>query len=227
MSRPRWWPGAGLMAAFWRFGRTDMMVKETDAVPAAALPLAAFRGHLRLPEGLAPGPHDSAEAAALERALRGALATIEARTGKVLISRGFVLWVNAWRGSDAQVLPVAPVAAVGSVGLRNAAGVLVAVDPARWRLEQDMHRPRLVASGAALPMIPTGGRAEVAFQAGFGPDWADLPADLQQAVLMLAAQFWEERHAGAGHAVSGAALPFGVAALVERWRGLRTFGGGR
>jgi uncharacterized phiE125 gp8 family phage protein len=203
------------------------MVQETGVVPVAALPLAAFRGHLRLPEGLAPGPHDAAEAAAQEQALRGAIAAIEARTGKALISRGFELWLNAWRWSDAQTLPVAPVGLVDSVGLRDAAGVLVGVDPARWRLEQDMHRPRLVAQGAALPTIPTGGRAEIAFQAGFGADWADLPADLQQAVLMLAAQFWEERHAGASHAVSGAALPFGVAALVERWRGLRTFGGGR
>lgn len=204
-----------------------MMLKETGTVPVAALPLVAFRAHLRLPEGLAPGPHEPAEAAAQERALRGAIAAIEARTGKALISRGFMLWLNAWRGGDTQALPVAPVAVVDSVGLRDAAGGLLAVEPARWRLEQDMHRPRLVAQGAALPTIPTGGRAEIAFQAGFGPDWADLPADLQQAVLMLAAQFWEERHAGATHAVSGAALPFGVAALVDRWRGLRTLGGGQ
>lgn len=203
------------------------MLKELGAVPGSALPQAAFRAHLRLPEGAAPGPHDVAEAAGLERALRAALAAIEARTGKALISRAFELRLNGWRGEGcAQVLPLAPVIAVTAFGLRDAAGVMVAVQAGRWRLEQDLHYPRLVAARYLLPTIPTGGRAEVVFEAGFGPDWADLPADLQQAVLMLAAQYWEERHAGASHAAGPDGLvPFGVAALVARWRGMRGLGG--
>jgi uncharacterized phiE125 gp8 family phage protein len=205
-----------------------MMLKELGVVPVAALPLAALRAHLRLPEGAPPGPHDAAEAAGLEQALRAALAAIEARTGKALIARAFELRLNAWRGDGcAQVLPVAPVAAITAFAMRDAGGGLTPVEAARWRLEEDMHRPRLVAAGYLLPDIPAGGRAEVTFTAGFGPDWADLPGDLQQAALMLAAQYWEERHAGASHAAPAvrAVLPFGVAALVERWRLLRGPGG--
>lgn len=202
-----------------------MMLKEQGGIPLAALPVAALRGHLRLPEGVAPGPHDAPEAEALERALRAAIAAIEARSGKALIAREFLLELNAWRDAQAQLLPLAPVGAVVSVALRDAAGVAVPVTPERWRLETDLHRPALRAQGVLLPPIPRGSRAEVVFVAGFGPDWADLPADLQQAVLMLAAQYWEERHAGASHAAGpAAAIPFGVGALVDRWRAPRGFG---
>lgn len=206
-----------------------MMLKEQGGIPQAALPLAAFRAHLRLPEGVPSGPHEAAEEAALERALRAAIAAIEARSGKALIARTFELQLTRWRDAQAQLLPVAPVAQIDTVVLRDAEGVAEPVDPERWRLEPDLHRPALVASAMLLPQIPRGSRAEIVFQAGFGAGWDDLPADLAQAVMMLAAQYWEERHAGASHAAGpGAAVPFGLAALVDRWRVPRGFGiGGR
>jgi len=61
---------------------------------------------------------------------------------------------------------------------------------------------------------------EIAFTAGFGPDWQDSPADLRQAVLLLAAQFYEGRDTG-----TAAGLDHGVAALLARWRDLRLGGG--
>ena len=72
-----------------------------------------------------------------------------------------------------------------------------------------------------LPGIPTGGRAEVAFEAGFGPVWPDIPADLRQAVLLLAAQYYERRDAG-----GDMDMTFGVRALLERWRDVRMGVGG-
>ena len=60
--------------------------------------------------------------------------------------------------------------------------------------------------------------------AGYGPDWSDLPADLAQAVLMLAAHFYEFRHESA---MSGQQMPFGVSTLIERYRNIRLFSGGR
>ena len=58
--------------------------------------------------------------------------------------------------------------------------------------------------------------------AGYGPDWDDVPADLAQAVLMLAAHYYDYRQdmgLGAG------CMPFGVTALIERHRPLRLSGG--
>ncbi|MCC5956727.1 MAG: hypothetical protein JJU07_11545 [Natronohydrobacter sp.] len=190
-----------------------MDLRETSPVPAAALPLAEFRAHLRLGSGFSDA---ATQDATLAQYLRAALAAVEGRVARALFRREFVLHLTRWRDGHAERLPVAPVAAVASVTLVNAAGVEMVVSPSRYRLDGDGTRPRLEAAGSALPMIPTGGRVEIAFAAGFGPDWADIPADLRQAVLMLAAQYYEGRD-GTGDSDAG----FGIRALLERWRDVR------
>jgi uncharacterized phiE125 gp8 family phage protein len=72
--------------------------------------------------------------------------------------------------------------------------------------------------------VPAGGGVEVVFDAGFAADWAGVPADLRQAVFLLAAQYHDYRHEGG---MSGDAMPFGVMALIERWRNVRVLGAGR
>lgn len=196
-----------------------MMLTEQTGVPVEALPLAEFREHLRLGTGFAD---DAAQDAILESHLRAALAAIEGRTAKVLLAREFLWQIDAWRDVDEQALPVAPVVAVASVTMRDRDGVETVIDPARWRLVKDAHRPRIVATGAMLAGIPPGGVAQVAFTAGFGPSWAEVPVDLRQAVLLLAAQYHERRHEPVGAA---GAMPFGVMALIERWRTVRVLGG--
>jgi uncharacterized phiE125 gp8 family phage protein len=93
-----------------------------------------------------------------------------------------------------------------------------------WYLEPDMQRPSLKASGAVLPVVPTNGSVRIGMLAGFGPEWADLPADLAQAVMMLAAHYYEYRH-DVTHGTP--AMPFGVSALIEQYRTVRLFMGGR
>ncbi|PTV97143.1 putative phiE125 gp8 family phage protein [Rhodobacter aestuarii] len=197
-----------------------MVLTEGAPVAEAVLPVAEFRDHLRLGRGFADV---GAEDAALVGYLRAALAAIEGRTAKALLARAFTLSLPRWRWGDMQTLPIAPVSAVAELRLIDSAGAVSVADRASWRLVQDMARPRLVAVGALLPRIPTDGRVEVAFTAGFGPAWADLPVDLAQAVFLLAAQYFEFRHDSAG---DGAGMPFGVSALIERWRTVRVLGGG-
>lgn len=196
-----------------------MLLTETSAVPGAALPIAAFKEHLRLGSGFAD---DGAQDALLERYLRAALAAIEARISKVLLVRGFRLRLSHWREGRVQSLPVAPVRVVSALTLIDAQGSETVVDSDRWRLEQDTHRPRVRASGWVLPTIPSGGAVEIAFEAGFGPEWEDVPADLAQAVFLLAAQYHETRQAAGP---SDSAMPFGVMALIESWRNVRSLSG--
>ncbi|WP_444455628.1 head-tail connector protein [Rhodobacter capsulatus] len=195
-----------------------MMLNELTAVPLAALPVAEFRDHLRLGTGFADV---GAEDAALQAYLRAAMAAIEGRTAKALISRDFRLALTCWRWGEMQTLPIAPVSAVTALRLVDNAGVATLV-PAGWRLVQDMARPRIEALGALLPTIPVNGRVEIDFTAGFGAGWSALPVDLAQAVFLLAAQYYELRHDGAAE---GGAMPFGVMALIERWRTVRVLGG--
>lgn len=197
-----------------------MMLVEQSTIPGAVLPVAAFKDHLRLGTGFAD---DAVQDEVLEAFLRAAIATIEARTGKVLISREFSWTLTAWRDLAAQALPVAPVSAIGSLTITDRLGSDEVIAPSRYVLEQDMHRPRLVATTICLPAIPVAGTAVITFTAGFGPDWSDLPADLGQAVFLLAAHYYEHRNDAAA---SGGEMPHGVSALIQRYRTVRLFGGG-
>lgn len=193
-----------------------MNLIETSTVADGDLPVATLRAHLRLGTGFA----DSATGdPLLAQYLRAAMAVIEARTGKVLMQRDFRLELPGWRWPDAQALPVAPVSAVAAVRLIDAAGVPAVVDADRWRLLADRHRPQIVATGAVLPLAPAGGRIEVDFTAGFAVAWDGLPDDLKQAVMLLAAQYYEGR-------TGGADLPGTVAPLLARWMPVRITAGG-
>ncbi len=199
-----------------------MMLIEQTTVPLAALPIAGFRDHLRLGTGFAD---DGVQDGVLEASLRAAIAAIEGRTGKILIERAFLWRIEAWRGLGAEALPVAPVGAVTALRIHDAAGIGTLIDPARYRFVPDEHRPRIEATGACLPSIPEGGHGEIEFTAGYAPDWGGLPADLGQAVMLLAAHYYEHRHAG--QAPEEGEMPFGVSALIERYRTVRILGGRR
>ena len=85
-----------------------------------------------------------------------------------------------------------------------------------------MHRPKLRSVGSCLPAVPEAGEALVGFTAGFGI-WSDVPADLQQAVFLLAAHYYEYRDETA---LGRGCMPFGVTSLLDRFRPMRLgFGG--
>ncbi len=196
-----------------------MLVEETT-VPEAALPVAQFKEHLRLGTGFSD---DGLQDGLIAGFLRAAIATIEARTGKALLARQFGLRLKDWAGPEGQPLPVAPVSVVVGVWRVEASGAETALEPALWRLEPDALRPCLRPRGWHFPVLPTGGGLRIAFVAGFGADWADVPADLAQAVLMLAAHYYEYR---TETALAAGCMPFGVTALIERYRPLRIGGAG-
>lgn len=197
------------------------MLVEQGAVPLAALPVAELRAHLRLGTGFAG---DGLQDGLLESHLRAAMAAIEGRTGKALVQRRFLWEVACWRGTAAQAIPVAPVVAVIEMALVDAGGGRVVLPATAWRLRRDAQRPRLEPAGAVLPPVPAGGRAEVVLDAGFGLHWGAVPPDLAQAVLLLAAEYYEYRHdGGAGRG----GLPPAVQALIGPWRTVRVLGGGQ
>ncbi|NNF89846.1 MAG: hypothetical protein HKM96_00590 [Boseongicola sp.] len=196
-----------------------MILIEQTQVPDAALPVAEFRDHLQLGSGFAD---DGYQDAVLVPQLRAALAAIEGDTGKALFQRTFRYVVNAWRDLAHEVLPVAPVAAVQSFKVTDLAGVEELIPATAYRLVEDAHRPELRWLGLVLPTIPVGGHAEIVFEAGYSADWAGVPADLKQAVLMLAAHFYEHRTGPSDHAVPGS-----LAVLLKRYKPFRLFGGGR
>ncbi|MEP2028939.1 MAG: head-tail connector protein [Paracoccaceae bacterium] len=196
-----------------------MILIEETTVPDASLPVAEYKAHLRLGTGFGD---DSLQDPVLRSFLRAAMAAIEARTGKVLITRQFSWTLTTWRDPAGQVLPVAPVTAVTGVDLVDRAGSASPLAADTFRLEQDAQRPRLRPTGGALPWVPQGGSAVVYFDAGFGVDWDSIPPDLAQAVLLLAAHYYEYRNETS---LSDGCMPFGVSSLIERYKVMRLHAG--
>lgn len=196
-----------------------MFLVELSTVPVQVLPVAELRDHLLLGSGFAD---DGAQDSVLEQYLRSAVSTIEERTGKALFEKQMSWTLTVWRDRECQSLPVAPVSSIDHVELIDADGAISVVDPSRYRLVPDGHRPAIRGNGTWLPAIPSGGSVVVRFTAGFGAGWADLPPSLQQAVLMLAAHFYENR-GGQGRAGE---WPGVISSILERFRTVRILGGG-
>ncbi|MGV6803705.1 MAG: head-tail connector protein [Ruegeria sp.] len=196
-----------------------MMLIEETAIADAALPVVQFKAHLRLGTGFA---ETSLQDDVLKGFLRAAMAAIEARTGKVLISRSFTWTLSRWRNDAGEVLPVAPVTVIDAMTLTNAQGAQQVVATETYRLERDSQRPCLRPMGTCLPDIPAGGEVTIALTAGMAADWGGLPADLGQAVLLLAAHYYEYRDETS---LGDGCMPFGVTSLIQRYRTVR-FGAG-
>jgi uncharacterized phiE125 gp8 family phage protein len=196
-----------------------MILTEVSAPASEAVPVRAFADHLRLGSGFAD---DGSLDAVLELYLRAAMAAVEARVGLALLARPFSWTVTRWREEASQGLPIGPVRSVESVSLVGADGVAIEVDPEAWSVLRDSQRPRLVGRfGRSLPRIPRSGHAEIRFTAGFGAGWEAAPADLRQAVFLLAASYYESRSEAGG--IVGA-MPFGVLVLLEAYRATRLGG---
>lgn len=197
-----------------------MMLTEETTVPNAALPVEDFKAHLRLGTGFG---QDSIQDEVLAGFLRAAISAIEARTGKILMTRAFSWALSFWRDRDAQVLPVAPVTEINRVALIGRDGSETDIAADNYWLESDGQRPRLRSTAAALPVIPNGGSVIIEFDAGFGATWQSVPNDLQQAVFLLAAHYYEYRQeTGLGEGC----MPFGVTSLIERYKVMRLGSGG-
>lgn len=194
-----------------------MMMVELTSISNAALPVAELTDHLRLAAGFAD---DGSQDAQLESCLRAAISSIEARIGKALYRRRFAWQLSKWQSSDLQVLPLAPVESIDSVKVISRSGVETLVPDDRYVLRSDTHRPAIESVGGALPSPSQGGTIEIEFTAGYGIDWFGLPADLRQAVLIQAAEFY------GGQADHDTGLPFAVTVLVEPYRALRLRGAG-
>ncbi|MBL4813797.1 MAG: hypothetical protein JKX69_15900 [Rhodobacteraceae bacterium] len=197
-----------------------MILAEETGVLLSALPIDEFKDHMRLGTGFAD---DGLQDGLLEGFLRAALAAVEARTSKTLLARDFSWSNERWTNECRQALPVAPISEVSAVELLDAAGTPTAVDAAVWQLVPDMQRPVVAALNGALPAPVSGGSVRISFTAGYGPTWGDLPADLCHAVILLAAHYYEFRHETA---LGSGCMPFGVTALIERYRSVRLLGAG-
>ena len=127
-----------------------MMLTELTSVPGAALPVQALKDHLRLGSGFTD---DALQDGLIESYLRAAMAAIEGRIGKALIARTYKLVLQDWRQGNEQPLPVAPVSAIASVTVYDAANVATVIAADRWQLVADMARPGFLLNLVSIALI--------------------------------------------------------------------------
>ena len=168
--------------------------------------LAEARAHLRL-----DATNEDALLAALMTAARAAL---EGQTRRAFVTQSWRLILNEWPG-DRVTLPLAPVSAVTAVTLHDTDGDRT-VEPAAYETSLEGDAPQLACvAGWPAPTRRIGG-ISIDFTAGYGGAEA-VPQPLKQAILLLAANWFENREPIAlGESVHE--LPMAVAGLVAPYR---------
>jgi uncharacterized phiE125 gp8 family phage protein len=195
-----------------------MILTEISSIPSGSLPFYNLKNHLRM--GTTFSETDLQDPL-LEAYLRAAISTIENALGIALIARNYSWHLTAWRDGKTQGLPLRPINSIVSITKYDKQGTSSLIDSSLYSLKKDMQSSQIISTLAFLPTVDAHGSVEIIFEAGFGNDWEDLPADLAQAVILLAAHFYEFR---TGALMPNGTLPMSVLALIEPYRAMRISG---
>lgn len=182
------------------------MLKEIAPPVASAEILDELAHHMRVSPDMAV-----AQQTEMTDAWVAGVAHLEAALGLCLFPRRFV-WRTRLEASGGTRAAMAPVRALTSVSAVDAKGNLSAADLNGFVLRQGQTRTMIISPDLK------GCEVEIVFDAGFGASWSDTPADLKRAALMLAAHFFDERHAAGGDRRE---TIYAVAALIQPWRPAR------
>lgn len=129
--------------------------------------------------------------------------------------------LDEFPGEDVLVMPLVPLQAVTAISYYDTAGVGVTVSSASYQVDTASRPARIALNrGYAWPTTPlrTLNGVVVRVVVGFGSTFADVPAQLRQALLLLVGHYYENREAAI---ISGAVpqqLPFAVAAICRQYR---------
>ncbi len=131
----------------------------------------------------------SDEDALIDALISASRARIERRLSTALISRRLVERRDTWpaRHDQLVVLSVWPVIQVHAVRVRGADDVAAVLDPEAYFADTTASPARLMArdlAGWPQPDGPFGG-IEIEYDAGYGANASDAPADLREAISLL------------------------------------------
>lgn len=148
------------------------------------------------------------EDALIEALVRSARTTVEALTGRALITRRVIESRDAWGGLGVS-LALGPLVTLHAVRVAQS-GAWVEANSATILTDAEAHPPRLRFT--QFPPAPTRalGGIELEYSAGYGESAAAIPAPLRQAVLVLTAQLYADREGAdsAGDVVHGLVAPY-------------------
>ena len=146
--------------------------------------------------------------------LMAARVTLEAQTRRAFVTQSWRLILDAWPGA-AVTVPMAPISAVTAVTM-NDPGAPRSVAASHYDTALEGDAPRLVATSVWPAPARRIGGIHIDFTAGYGGA-ADVPAPLRQAILLLAA-YWFEHREPVSHGDTAGELPLTVSALIAPYR---------
>lgn len=151
-----------------------------------------------------------------------ARAHIEGLTRRLLITQTWRVYLDHWPARRATPpfsrnveLPLAPVRNILAVRVFDSDGTASAIAQDQYRLDNGRAPPRLIVDGVGRQPGRRDNGIEIDVEAGYGEP-ADVPAPLRQAILRLAALWFEHRHDGDIAAL--APTPPTVEALIAPYR---------
>ncbi|MEQ9518794.1 MAG: head-tail connector protein [Parvibaculum sp.] len=170
--------------------------------------LADAKLHLRV--------DSAAEDTLIQALISSARLTLEAHGNLAMINQTWGLRLDKWPGAVVH-LPIGPVSAIHAISVDG-----VALPGDTYALIPGSDARIVKAENAPWPVSksPAAG-IEIRFEVGFGPAAADVPRDLHHAILMLVAEWFENREAGARAHDGHGTLPRAVIGLMARHRKVR------
>jgi uncharacterized phiE125 gp8 family phage protein len=144
---------------------------------------------------------------------------VEAASGRLLVDQAWRIVLDRWPDGGEIRLPLSPIGAVTAARVYDALGVAQPVAATALELDRAADPPVLRIVGEVPEIGRLRGAIEIDLVAGFGPTAQSVPALLRQAVLRLAARWFEHRGDVVGR--DAEALPTEIMALIAPFRRAR------
>lgn len=190
-----------------------MALVMTSGPASEPVTVAEAKAHLRIDH--------SAEDVLLASLILTSRLHIESALGLALVTQSWRLLLDRWPRKGVVKVPLRPLQSVNEIRVLAADGTPLTVATADYDVDTASEVPRIVRAAAAWPEP---GRAahgiEIDLVAGFGPNAAAVPQPIRQALLMLAAHWYEHRdpiEIGSEATV----IPHGISELLAPWRRIR------
>ena len=174
-----------------------MEIRLITAPAVEPVSLADAQLHLR-------APTSGADATLISAYIQAARETVEAHTGRALVTQTWQARLSAFPATGAVYLPRAPLIAVTTLAIVDAAGAVTTVAADQYQV--DASTGPYAQPGAVLPAsgvdwpetrADTLGAVRVTFTAGYGATAASVPAALRAAILLIVGELYEQREASA------------------------------
>ncbi|MDX3805476.1 head-tail connector protein [Bosea thiooxidans] len=144
---------------------------------------------------------------------------VEAASGRCLIDQNWRIVLDRWPAGGEIRLPLSPVSAITAARVYDVLGAPQPVAETALSLDRLADPPLIRVIGDVPEIGRDRGAIEIDVVAGYGATANAVPAPLRQAVLRLAARWFEQRGDVASR--DAQALPAEIAALIAPYRRVR------